>query len=76
MKEEKIPNNADAMNAIVTCLGALTYALTEQLPPPQQKLLSKKLVLLAKSRNDVGDTTAGTVLLDMALAAQTAAQTD
>lgn len=74
MKETTLPNNADSMNAIVNCLGALTYALTEQLPPTQQKLLCKKLVLMAKSRNDVGDTTAGTVLLDMALAAETAAR--
>lgn len=72
--ESKFNVNADTINAIVTCLGGLTYALTEQLPPAQRKALSKKLVLLARSRNAVGDTTAGTVLLDMAAAAETAAR--
>ena len=76
MNDPRFPANADTMNAIVTCLGGLTYALTELLAPEQRKALSKKLVLLARTRNAAGDTTAGTVLLDMAAAAETAARQD
>lgn len=74
MNEPEFPVNADTLNAIITSLGGLTYALTEQLPPAQRKALSKKLVLMARSRNAAGDTTAGTMLLDMAAAAETAAR--
>jgi hypothetical protein len=76
MDEHKFKPNADTINAIVTALGGLTFALTEQLAPQQRKALSKKLVFLARSRNAVGDTTAGTLLLDMALSAEVAARPD
>lgn len=74
MDEQKFTLNADTINALVTAMGALTYAVTNQLSPAQQKAFQKDLMALSRSRNAVGDTTAGTMILDLAGAAEAAAR--
>lgn len=66
------PANANTMNAIVTAMGGLAFALTLRLPKEQQKQLQIDLSTLAQSRNAAGDTTAGTLLLDLAGAVEKA----
>lgn len=76
MNEPKFKVNADTMNALVTGMGAIIFALTRQLSPEQQKAFQKDLMALSKARNNAGDTTAGTLILDLAAAAEVAARPD
>lgn len=76
MNEPKFEVNADTVNALVTGMGALVFALVRQLSPEQQKAFLKDLMALSKARNNVGDTTAGTLILDLAAAAEVSARPD
>lgn len=64
--------NAESLNAITTAMGGIVFALTRQLAPEQQRALARDLARLAQARNGAGDTTAGTLLLDLAAAAEAA----
>lgn len=76
MDDHKFPVNAETMNAIVTGIGAVVFALTRQLSPEQQKSFQTDLLALSRARNRVGDTTAGTMILDLAAASEVAARPD
>ena len=65
--------NAASMNAIATALGGIVFALTRQLDPARRLALARDLARQAQARNVVGDTTAGTLLLDVAGTAEAAA---
>lgn len=73
--EHKFKPNADSMNALFNALGALVFATVRQLPPEQQKAFQQDLMALALGKNRVGDTTSGTAILDLALAAEVASKT-
>ena len=64
--------NAETLNAIVTALGGVVFAITRQLSAEQRAALQVELARLAQARNAVGDTTAGTLLLDLASACEAA----
>lgn len=64
--------NADTLNAIVTAMGGFVFAVCRRLPPEQQQKMQDDFVRLAQARNAVGDTTAGTLLLDLAAAVESA----
>ena len=76
MTNTKFKANADSMNAMVTGMGAIVFALVRQLSPEQKKAFLKDLMVLSKARNNAGDTTAGTLILDLAAAAEVAARPD
>lgn len=72
MENPKFGANADTLNAMVTAMGGIVFALTRQLSPEQKKAFAADLARLAQARNGAGDTTAGTLLLDLASAAEAA----
>ena len=76
MNNPKLKVSAETMNAITTGMGAIVFALVRQLSPEQQKAFLKDLMSLSNARNKIGDTTAGTLILDLASAAEIAAKPD
>lgn len=64
--------NADTLNAIVTAMGGFVFSVCRQLDAAHQAKLQDDLARLAQARNAVGDTTAGTLLLDLAAAVESA----
>ncbi|OGT03316.1 MAG: hypothetical protein A2143_08080 [Gallionellales bacterium RBG_16_57_15] len=74
MNDPKFKANADTINAPVNGMGALVFALVRQLSPEQQKAFQKDLMALSNARNKIGDTTAGTLILDLASSAEIAAR--
>jgi hypothetical protein len=73
MNDPKLKVSAETMNAITTGMGAIVFALVRQLSPEQQKAFQRDLMVLSNARNKIGDTTAGTLILDLAAAAEAAA---
>lgn len=73
MNEPKFKADADTMSALVTGMGALSFALARQLSQEQRKVFLKDLMALSNARNKIGDTTAGTLILDLAAAVEAAA---
>jgi hypothetical protein len=76
MNEPKFKVSAETINAITTGMGAIVFALVRQLFPEQKKAFQKDLQALSRARNNAGDTTAGTLILDLASSAEVAARPD
>ena len=49
--------NADTLNAIVTGMGAIIFAVARQLPPENMARFRSDLNRMAKARSDANDTT-------------------
>ena len=74
--EQKFKPDADTINALMDGMGAIVFALVRQLSPEQKKSFLKDLDFLSKRQTASGNTTAGTVILDLASAAEIAARQD
>ena len=70
---ENFPADAEAMNAIVNALGALTYALVRHLPTYERAGFARDLASLALLAEQQGRTADETLLLDLHQAAVSAA---
>lgn len=70
--EHSYKPDTETMRAFVVALGGLAFALAQTMPPAQRKDFKQSLIRLCRSRNAVGDTIAGTLLLDVAGAVESA----
>jgi hypothetical protein len=75
MGKEALKADAQAMNAIATAMGALTFALIRALPSDKREAFAADLAAMAQARNDAGDTTSEMLLMDLHRAAVAAAET-
>ena len=74
MGNEKLKADAQAMNAMATALGALTFALIRALPADKRAGFASDMAAMAQARNEAGDTTAEMLLMDLHRAAIAATQ--
>lgn len=65
----KIPADAQAMNALATAMGAVVFAMVRRLPVVEQRAFAQDLATMAQERQDAGDTTTEMVLMDLHAAA-------
>jgi hypothetical protein len=70
--EHHFKADAKTMRAFTVALGGLAFAIAQTMPTEQRKDFKQSLIRLCRSRNAVGDTIAGTLLLDMAGAVEAA----
>lgn len=68
--EFKFNNDSDTINSFATAMGGLTFAVMRALPPENQQEFINSLLAVSRQRNSVGDVIAGTLLLNMAAAAE------
>ena len=73
MNEGKLPLSADAVNAVVTALGAVVFATVRRLPPSERKGFADDLAVMAQACSDADNTTAEMLLIDLHRAAVGAA---
>jgi len=66
---ENFKADADTMNAFVSGMGAVVFALVRQLEPAKQVAFANDLAALAKRAEADGETTVETLLLDLHKAA-------
>lgn len=63
------PDNAEAMNALVDAMGALTMCIARQLTPEQKSALALDLARLSAQMHATGQVASGRVLADISRAA-------
>jgi len=69
----KFKNDAETMNAVIDGLGALVFALVNELPPERRASFAASLARLAKNAERQGHTATETLLIDLHRAAVAAA---
>jgi len=69
---EKLPFNANTIDALINALGAVVFATVRQLPPAQQEAFANDLARLAANAERQGKTTDETILIDLQNAARAA----
>ena len=67
---DALPLDARTVNALSTAMGGLAGAIARTLTPQQGQAFQDDLARFAQARNAVGDTIAGSVLLDLASAVE------
>lgn len=69
-EDNKLPMNADTLNAMVDAMGALTMCLAKQLSPQQKAGLAQDLARLSAQMHATGNVASGRLLSDISRAAQ------
>lgn len=67
--EKTMPLTAEALNGVVTAMGALVFAVVRQLAEEKREPFAKDLARLAQQMNDSCQTSAETLLIDLHRAA-------
>lgn len=68
----KLPVNADTMNAMINAMGAIVFAVVRQLPADKQAAFANDLAGMAKAAEKRGATVEETILIDLQNAARAA----
>jgi len=67
---EKLPLDADTVNALFDALGATVMSLAQTLPPAQRAAFASNLARLAAAAEQAGRPTLETMLIDLHAAAR------
>lgn len=72
MPPQKLPVDADTLNAITDAMGALALCLARQLTPEQRAGMARNLAQLAAREHASGNVMQGRLMSDLSRAAATA----